>query len=120
MAGARRIDGGPADCGTVAPITTELWIPTLVIVATPGTGALYTMAGGLARGGRAGPLAAFVCTLGIVPHMLAAITGQAALLHTSAVAHGELFTDVPTVGFSTYGEEYLRNINQTAPMLLFP
>jgi threonine/homoserine/homoserine lactone efflux protein len=31
-------------------------------------------------------LAAFACTLGILPHMLAAITGLAALLHTSAVA----------------------------------
>ena len=31
-------------------------------------------------------MAAFGCTLGVVPHMLAAITGLAALLHTSAVA----------------------------------
>ncbi|PRX45356.1 threonine/homoserine/homoserine lactone efflux protein [Prauserella shujinwangii] len=31
-------------------------------------------------------VAAFGCTLGILPHMAAAITGLAALLHTSAVA----------------------------------
>jgi threonine/homoserine/homoserine lactone efflux protein len=31
-------------------------------------------------------VAALACTLGIVPHMAAAITGLAALLHTSAVA----------------------------------
>jgi threonine/homoserine/homoserine lactone efflux protein len=31
-------------------------------------------------------VAAFGCTLGIVPHMAATITGLAALLHTSAVA----------------------------------
>jgi threonine/homoserine/homoserine lactone efflux protein len=31
-------------------------------------------------------VAGFACTLGIVPHMAAAITGLAALLHTSAVA----------------------------------
>ena len=35
---------------------------------------------------RASVVAAFGCTLGIVPHMVAAITGLAALLHTSAVA----------------------------------
>ena len=56
------------------------------MVATPGTGVLYTLAAGLARGARASVVAAFGCTLGIVPHMLAAITGLAALLHTSAVA----------------------------------
>jgi threonine/homoserine/homoserine lactone efflux protein len=31
-------------------------------------------------------VAAFGCTLGIIPHMLAAVTGLAALLHTSAMA----------------------------------
>src|SRR3712207_6034198 len=61
-------------------------VTSLVIVATPGTGVLYTLAAGLTRGARAGVLAAVACTLGIVPHMLAAITGVAALLHTSAVA----------------------------------
>ncbi len=61
-------------------------LTSLVIVATPGTGVLYTLAAGLSRGGRASVTAAFACTLGIVPHMLAAITGLAALLHTSAVA----------------------------------
>ena len=64
----------------------EFLATSLVIVATPGTGVLYTLAAGLARGARASVLAAFACTLGIVPHMLAAITGLAALLHTSAVA----------------------------------
>lgn len=59
---------------------------TLVIVATPGTGVVYTLAAGLSRGGRASVVAAVGCTLGIVPHMLAAISGLAALLHTSAVA----------------------------------
>src|SRR3712207_7522989 len=61
-------------------------LTSLVVVATPGTGVLYTLAAGLARGARASVLAAFACTLGIVPHMVAAITGVAALLHASAVA----------------------------------
>ena len=67
-------------------MSTAFLLTTLVVVATPGTGALYTIAAGLARGGRASVVAAFGCTLGIVPHMLAAITGLAALLHASAVA----------------------------------
>jgi threonine/homoserine/homoserine lactone efflux protein len=58
----------------------------LLIVASPGTGVLYTVATGLARGKRASVIAAFGCTLGILPHMAAAITGLAALLHESAVA----------------------------------
>ena len=64
----------------------EFLITTLVVVVSPGTGALYTIAAGLARGGKASVWAAFGCTLGIVPHMLAAITGLAAILHTSALA----------------------------------
>jgi len=67
-------------------VSTEFLLTTLIVVATPGTGVLYTLAAGLARGARASVVAAFGCTLGVVPHMLAAITGLAALLHTSAVA----------------------------------
>ncbi len=59
---------------------------SLVIVATPGTGAIYTIAAGLQRGRRASLVATLGCTLGIVPHLLAAVTGLAAVLHASAVA----------------------------------
>ena len=61
-------------------------LTTLVIVVTPGTGALYTIAAGLSRGTRAGVVAAAGCTLGIVPHLVATVTGLAAVMHTSAVA----------------------------------
>lgn len=64
----------------------EFLITTFVIVATPGTGVIYTLAAGLARGARASLVAAVGCTLGIVPHMVAAVTGLAALLHASALA----------------------------------
>jgi len=64
----------------------EFLLTTLILVVTPGIGVLYTVAAGLARGAKAGVLAAFACTLGILPHVAAAITGLAALLHTSAVA----------------------------------
>lgn len=64
----------------------EFLITSLVIVATPGTGVLLTLAAGLSRGSRASVVAAIGCTLGIVPHMAAAILGLAAVLHASAVA----------------------------------
>lgn len=64
----------------------EFLLTTLIIVASPGTGVVYTLAAGLSRGGRASLLAALACTLGIVPHLLAALTGLAALLHASALA----------------------------------
>ena len=64
----------------------EFLITSLIVVATPGTGVLYTLAAGLSRGMRASIVAAFGCTLGIIPHMAAAILGLAALLHASALA----------------------------------
>lgn len=67
-------------------MSTEFVITTLVVVATPGTGVVYTVAAGISRGRVASFWAAVGCTLGIVPHMLAAITGLAALLNASAVA----------------------------------
>jgi len=71
-------------------LSVEFLLTSLIVVATPGTGVIYTLAAGLARGARASVIAAFGCTLGIVPHMAAAITGLAALLHTSAVAFSVL------------------------------
>jgi threonine/homoserine/homoserine lactone efflux protein len=65
----------------------EFLLTSLIIVASPGTGAIYTIAAGLTRGGKASVLAAFACTLGIVPHLLAAMMGLAALLHASALAY---------------------------------
>lgn len=67
-------------------MSVEFLITSFIVVATPGTGVLYTLAAGLARGGRAALVAAVGCTLGIVPHMVAAITGLAAILHRSATA----------------------------------
>jgi threonine/homoserine/homoserine lactone efflux protein len=67
-------------------VSIEFLVTTLVVVATPGTGVLYTMAAGFSRGARASVIAAFGCTLGVIPHMVAAITGLAALLNKSAMA----------------------------------
>jgi threonine/homoserine/homoserine lactone efflux protein len=67
-------------------VSVAFLVTSIVVVASPGTGVLYTMAAGLSGGRRRSVVAAFGCTLGIVPHMAAAILGLAALLHTSALA----------------------------------
>lgn len=66
-------------------MTLAFLLTSLIIVASPGTGALYSIAPGLTRGSRAGVVAAFGCALGILPHLAAAILGVAAILHTSAL-----------------------------------
>jgi len=100
-------------------MTTEFLLTTLVIVAMPGTGVIYTLAAGLARGARASIVAAVGCTLGIVPHMAAAITGLAALLHTSAVAYQVLkYVGVAYLLFmavSTLRDKDALTVEETAP-----
>ena len=68
----------------------EYLITSFIIVISPGTGVVYTLATGLARGARAGIAAAFGCTIGIVPHLAAAIGGLAAVMHASATAFNAL------------------------------
>lgn len=58
----------------------DFYLTSLVIVATPGTGALFTLSIALSGGWRAASIAAFGCTLGILPHMAAASVGLAAIL----------------------------------------
>lgn len=67
-------------------MTIEFFLTSLIVAASPGTGTVYTVAAGLTHGWRASLVAALGCTLGIVPHMLAALTGLAALLHASPMA----------------------------------
>jgi threonine/homoserine/homoserine lactone efflux protein len=71
-------------------MTWSFLLTTLIVVASPGTGVLYTLAVALTRGSRASIAAAFGCTLGILPAMLAAMLGLAAVLHTSALAFAAL------------------------------
>jgi threonine/homoserine/homoserine lactone efflux protein len=65
----------------------EFLMTALIIVVSPGAGAIYTIAAGLGRGKKASILAAFASTIGIVPHLVAAMCGLAALLHTSELAY---------------------------------
>lgn len=66
-------------------ITFQFIATALVVVVAPGTGVLYTLAAGLGRGRRAALWAAAGCTMGIVPHLVAATLGLAAILHASAL-----------------------------------
>jgi len=67
-------------------VSADFLVTSLIVIVAPGIGVLYTMAAGLSRGPRASIVAAFGCTLGIVPHMAAAIMGLAAVLYASALA----------------------------------
>ena len=66
-------------------MTLQFLITALVVVIAPGTGVIYTLAIGLGQGRRASAWAALGCTFGIVPHILAATLGLAAVLHASAL-----------------------------------
>jgi threonine/homoserine/homoserine lactone efflux protein len=67
-------------------VSTAFLVTSLIVVATPGTGVVYTLSAGLSRGARASVVAVLGRTLGVVPHAAATITGLAALLHTSTAA----------------------------------
>jgi threonine/homoserine/homoserine lactone efflux protein len=67
-------------------ITLDFLITSLIVVLIPGTGVVFTVSTGLVHGTRASVYASLGCTAGIVPHLLAAVLGLAALLHTSALA----------------------------------
>jgi len=67
-------------------ITAQFLVTSLIVVLIPGTGVLFTVSTGLARGRRASVFAALGCTAGIIPHLLATVLGLAAIMHTSAVA----------------------------------
>lgn len=69
-------------------------LTALIVVLVPGTGAIYTIAVGLSQGRRASVVAAFGYTLGIVPHLTAALLGLSALMETSA----ELFQALKWAG----------------------
>jgi threonine/homoserine/homoserine lactone efflux protein len=64
----------------------EFYLTCLVLVLTPGTGMIYTFMCALSQGRRGAILGALGSTFSILPHILAAILGLAAVLHASAVA----------------------------------
>ena len=74
--------------------TTQFLLTSLVVVLVPGTGTLYTISTGISRDWRAGIAAAFGCTLGIVPHLLASAFGLSAIMNMGA----QVFTMVKLAG----------------------
>jgi threonine/homoserine/homoserine lactone efflux protein len=61
-------------------------LTTLIVVITPGSGMIYTLSTALSHGRKASLIAAVGATVGVLPHITAAITGLAALLHASPLA----------------------------------
>lgn len=77
---------------------------SLIVVVIPGTGVIYTVSTALARGRNTGLNAAIGCTLGIVPHLLAAALGLSAFLHAGALAFRVLkYAGVAYLLFLAYG-----------------
>ena len=61
-------------------ISLEFLLTSLMVVVTPGTGVLFTVSTGLSQGRLASVVAAWGCTLGILPHMLATALGLVAAI----------------------------------------
>jgi threonine/homoserine/homoserine lactone efflux protein len=67
-------------------ISVEFMLTSLVVAAVPGTGVVYTISSSIGGGWRRGLFAAIGCTLGVIPHMLAAMLGLSGVMQAGAVA----------------------------------
>lgn len=63
----------------------EFLLTSFIVCITPGIGVIYTLSVTLGGGLRAGAWATLGCTIATVIHMLVAMAGLAAVLHTSAI-----------------------------------
>jgi len=66
-------------------VSVEFLLTSLVVALIPGTGVVYTLSSSIGGGLRRGLFAAFGCTLGVVPHLLAAMLGLSAIMQAGAV-----------------------------------
>jgi threonine/homoserine/homoserine lactone efflux protein len=66
-------------------MSVEFLLTSLVVVLIPGTGVVYTVSSSIGGGWRRGLFAAIGCTLGIVPHILAAMLGLSAIMQAGSV-----------------------------------
>ena len=63
----------------------EFLLTSLIVVLIPGTGVVYTVSSSIGGGRQRGLIAAVGCTLGIVPHMLAAMLGLSGIMQAGSV-----------------------------------
>lgn len=66
-------------------MTIEYLLTAFVVCLAPGIGVVYTVSATISGGFRAGFWASVGCTIATVVHMVVAMAGLAAVLHTSAV-----------------------------------
>jgi threonine/homoserine/homoserine lactone efflux protein len=66
-------------------VSVEFLLTSFVVALIPGTGVVYTISSSIGGGRRRGLLAAVGCTLGIVPHILAAMLGLSAIMQAGSV-----------------------------------
>ena len=89
-------------------MSVEFLLTSLVVVLIPGTGVVYTVSSSIGGGWRRGLFAAVGCTLGIVPHMVAAMLGLSAILQAGAVVF-EVVRYVGVVYLVFVGVSMIRN-----------
>lgn len=65
-------------------ISLAFLLTSLVVAVIPGTGVFYTVSSSIGGGFRRGVLAAFGCTLGVVPHLCAALLGLSGVMQIGA------------------------------------
>lgn len=63
----------------------EFLLTSLVVVLIPGSGVVYTVSSSIGGGWRRGLFAAVGCTLGIVPHVVAAMLGLSGVMQAGSV-----------------------------------
>jgi threonine/homoserine/homoserine lactone efflux protein len=66
-------------------MSVEFLLTSLVVVLIPGTGVIFTVSSSIGGGWRRGLFAAIGCTLGIIPHMMAAMLGLSAIMQAGSV-----------------------------------
>lgn len=100
-------------------ISLEFLITSLIVILIPGTGVIYTVSTGLTQGRNSSIKAAFGCTLGIIPHLLATVLGLASIMHTSALAFQILrYAGVAYlfyIAFTTWRDKSAFAIDQSTP-----